>query len=203
MNIGERIKEARLKKQMTQDQLGEALGGLTGPTISAIEKGTAKTFRDPALILRAAKILAVSPIWLQFGFGDAELISETVPLIDWEDLIKGPIKPSQIKRRIGTTVAVSPNSFALTVQGNSMIAQSGNEMSFREGMIVIVDPEAPLKPNSFVIASHDKVPMLRKFVEDSGKKYLQPLNQLFKQELVTNKVKLHGVVRAVLQEEFD
>lgn len=203
MNIGERLKQARLKKQMTQDQLGQALGGLTGPTISAIESGTAKTFRDPDLILKAAKILAVSPIWLQFGMGDAELIRETVPLIDWEDVLKTPIKPSKVKRCIGTTVAVSSKSYALKVDGNSMVAQSGNEVSFREGMLVIVDPEVTPKANSFVVASNNKAPMLRKLVQESGKQYLQPLNRLFQQELVTNKTKFHGVVRAVLQEEFD
>lgn len=203
MNIGERLKQARLKKQMTQDQLGQALGGLTGPTISAIESGTAKTFRDPDLILKAAKVLSVSPIWLQFGLGDAELIRETIPLIDWEDVLKTPIKPSKVKRSIGTTVAVSSKSYALKVDGNSMVAQSGNEVSFREGMIIIVDPEVAPKANSFVVISNNKVPMLRKLVHEGGKKYLQPLNQLFQQELVTTKTKFHGVVRAVLQENFE
>lgn len=203
MSIGERLKEARLKKQMTQDQLGQALGGLTGPTISAIENGTAKTFRDPDLVLEAAQILAVSPIWLQFGLGDAELISETIPLIDWEDVLKLPVKPSQIKRRVGTTLAVSPKSFALKVNGNSMVAQSGDEVSFRQGMIVIVDPEISPKPNSFVVASNNKETVLRKFVHEGTKKYLQPLNRLFQQEIVSNKTKVHGVVRVILQEEFD
>ncbi len=202
MEFGERLKQARLKAGMTQDKLGQALGGLTGPTISAIEKGTAKTFRDPALVLEAATLLAISPIWLQLGIGDAELISETIPLISWEDVIKSPAKRTKILRRIGTTVAVSPKSFALTVDGNSMVAQSGNEVSFRAGMIIIIDPEADVKPNAFVIASNNKVPMLRKLVKEGGKQYLQPLNPLFQQEEVSKKTKIHGVVRAVLQEEF-
>jgi len=101
--------------------------------------------------------------------GDAELISETIPLIDWEDILKLPVKPSKIKRRIGTTVAVSSKSYALKVEGNSMVAQSGNEASFREGMIVIVDPDVPAKNNSFVIASCNKVPVLRKLVQEAGK----------------------------------
>jgi len=202
MSIGKRLKQARLNKQMTQDQLGQALGGLTGPTISAIESGTAKTFRDPSLILKAAKILGISPIWLQFGIGDSELISETVPLIDWEDILT-PIKPSKIKRRIGTTVAVSPKSYALRIDGNSMVAQSGSEVSFREGMLIIVDPEIRPHVNSFVIASNNKIPMLRKLIQESGKQYLQPLNRLFQQEVVNNKTKFYGVVRAALEEEFD
>jgi SOS-response transcriptional repressor LexA len=188
---------------MTQDQLGQALGGLTGPTISAIESGTAKSFRDPDLILKAAKVLGISPIWLQFGMGDVELIRETVPLIDWADVLKTPIRPAKVKRCIGTTVAVSPKSYALKVDGNSMVAQSGNEVSFREGMIVIVDPEVAPKPNSFVITSHNKVPMLRKLVQEGTQQYLQPLNQLFQQELVNSKTKFHGVVKAILQEELN
>lgn len=202
MKFGERLKQARLNKGITQDQLGQALGGLTGPTISAIEKGTAKTFRDPELILQAAQILSVSPIWLQFGLGDAQLVTETIPLIDWEEVIKTPAKRDKVLRRIGTTVAVSSKSFALKVTGNSMVAQSGNEVSFREGMIIIIDPEAEAKPNTFVIASIGNTPTLRKLVKDGNKQYLQPLNPLFPQEEVNKKVKVHGVVKALLQEEF-
>jgi SOS-response transcriptional repressor LexA len=83
-----------------------------------------------------------------------------------------------------------------------MVAQSGNEVSFREGMIIIVDPEVAPNANSFVVASNNKDFMLRKLVHDSGKKYLQPLNRLFEQEVVTSKTKFHGVVKAILQEEL-
>lgn len=83
-------------------------------------------------------------------------VSETIPLIDWGEVIKTPAKRNKALRRIGTTVAVSPKSFALKVNGNSLVVQSGNEVSFREEMIVIVDPQAEIKPNSFVVASTDK-----------------------------------------------
>ncbi|MBS0289299.1 MAG: helix-turn-helix domain-containing protein [Proteobacteria bacterium] len=202
MSLGERVKEARLKKGLTQDELGEALGGLTGPAISSIEKGIAKTFRDPKLFLEVAKILEVSPIWLQFGLGDAELITETVPLIDWEDVKQLPVRPSMIKRRLGTTLSVSPKSYALKVIGNSMTAQNGNETTFKEGAIIIVDPEVTPKPNSFVVVSHDGGLMLRKLVQDGGKQYLQPLNRLFQQETVNSKTKFYGVVRSILIEDF-
>lgn len=201
MQLGQRLKQARLSKGITQEQLGDALGGLTGPTISAIEKGTAKTFRDPALVVKAAQILGVSPIWLQFGLGEEELINEAIPLIDWDDITK-PSARRNVLRRIGTTVAVSPKSFALTVSGNSMVAPSGNEVSFREGMVIIVDPEAEVKPNSFVIASNGDSPMLRKLVKDGHKQFLQPLNPLFQQEEAGKKCKVIGVVRSLLQEEF-
>lgn len=203
MKIGERLKQARLKKGMTQDELGEALGGLTGPTISAIEKGTAKSFRQPEILLLAAKILGVSPIWLQFGLGDADLIKETIPLIDWQEVLQLPVRPEKIRRRIGTTVAVSPKSYALKVQGNSMVAQSGNDHTFKEGSIIIVDPEVTPTSNSFVVASQNETPVLRKLVQESGKQYLQPLNSLFQQEDVNEKTQFHGVVRAILIEEFN
>ncbi|MBS0289774.1 MAG: helix-turn-helix domain-containing protein [Proteobacteria bacterium] len=201
MSLGERLRQARIKKDMTQDELGEALGGLTGPAISAIEKGIAKTFRDPEILLQASKILEVSPIWLQFGLGEAELITETVPLIEWCDVLKLPVKPSMVKRRLGTTIAVSPQSYALKIEGNSMEAVTGSEVTFPEGAIVIVDPEVTPKANNYVIAMNDS-PILRKLVQEAGKQYLQPLNRLFQQQLVTTKTKFFGVVRALLQEEF-
>jgi len=69
-------------------------------------------------------------------------------------------------------------------------------------MIVIVDPEIEPRPNSFVIALNNKSLMLRKLVKESGKQYLQPLNQLFQQEPVTANTRFYGVVKAVLQETF-
>ncbi len=203
MSIGERLKQARLKKNMTQDELGQALGGLAGPTISAIEKGTAKNFRDPQHIFSAAKTLGVSPIWLQFGLGDEDLIQETIPLINWEDVLKLPVSPEKILRRVPTTVSVSNKSFALKIYGNSMAAPSGSEITFKEGSIVIIDPEAKLKPNSYVITTHNETTLLRKIVQDGSKRYLQPLNHLFQQEQVTDQTQFHGVVRALLLEEFD
>ena len=71
MNTGERIKEARKKKGLSQQELAEKLGYRDKSAISKIECG-----RDiPKNILTAlSKVLDVSPMYLM-GW-DEELISE-------------------------------------------------------------------------------------------------------------------------------
>jgi len=68
--FGERLREARKNKKLSQGQLAK-LVGVKQPTISELEsegKGSSNT----ALI---AKVLGVSPIWLSEGKGDKELKS--------------------------------------------------------------------------------------------------------------------------------
>ena len=63
MQLGQRLKQARLSKGITQEQLGDALGGLTGPTISAIEKGTADKLDNPLKNAPHSAAMVVANEW--------------------------------------------------------------------------------------------------------------------------------------------
>lgn len=75
MTIGERIKSARLKKGLTQEELGKMLG-VQRAAINKYEKGTVTKF-DRVAIGRLAMALDVSPSWLQckddYDFYSAEI----------------------------------------------------------------------------------------------------------------------------------
>ena len=61
--IGIRLRETRIERSLTQEQLGE-LAGTNQAVIQKIENG--KSFR-PRLIMEIAESLEVNPAWLQFG----------------------------------------------------------------------------------------------------------------------------------------
>ncbi len=63
--IAERIKQARLDKGMTQDELAKALGLKSRSSINKIEKDTYELGLDR--IKKIAKVLDVDPDYLVFG----------------------------------------------------------------------------------------------------------------------------------------
>ena len=67
-DIAERIKEARLAKGMTQDELAKALGLNSLTSINKMEKNTYEIGLDR--IKEIARILEVDPDYLVFGDSD-------------------------------------------------------------------------------------------------------------------------------------
>ena len=77
MNIGQRIKQARLSRRpkMTQQQLADAIF-VSRPAVTQWETGETKTLEGENL-LRVAKALEVSPEWLMYGTGPGPGFSTT------------------------------------------------------------------------------------------------------------------------------
>ena len=69
MNIGQRIKQARLahKPKMTQQQLADAVG-VSRPTVTHWETGDNRMLEGDNLV-RAARALGVATEWLLYGTG--------------------------------------------------------------------------------------------------------------------------------------
>ena len=71
MNIGQRIKQARLahKPKMTQQQLADAVG-VSRPTVTHWETGDNRMLEGDHLV-RAAQALGVATEWLLYGTGSS------------------------------------------------------------------------------------------------------------------------------------
>jgi transcriptional regulator with XRE-family HTH domain len=65
MNIGERVRQARLEKRMTQGDLAAKVG-IRQPTLSELEKGDSNSTSH---IAKLAAALGVSALWLETGRG--------------------------------------------------------------------------------------------------------------------------------------
>jgi SOS-response transcriptional repressor LexA len=92
---------------------------------------------------------------------------------------------------VPTSVPVKRHTFALRVSGDSM------EPEFREGMVLIVEPEMEAHPGDFVIAKNaDNGTTFKQLVKDGADWYLKPLNERYPIKPL-GKNKIVGVVRAV------
>ncbi|EOM2314415.1 LexA family protein, partial [Escherichia coli] len=81
---------------------------------------------------------------------------------------------------ISTTTKASDRSFWLEVKGHSMTAPQGGKPSFPEGMLILVDPEREIEDGDFCVARMNGDEFtFKRFIRESGKAYLEPLNPRF------------------------
>lgn len=170
MKIGERIKQARLKKGYSQTELAQLLGYKSRSSINKIEIGERDIPKNN--ILKFAELLEVSPSYLMGWDNDANENSSLDELINKYDNLK-PIKLKKFPL-LGEIACGKPifadedkesfimadmdinADFCLTAKGDSMInarIQDGDIVFIKEmpmvenGEIaaVIIDDEATLK----------------------------------------------------------
>ena len=190
MTIGEKIKQARIDKGLTQEELAEKLGYKSRSSVNKIETGGRDIPRSQ--IKRIAEILDVSPISL-LGFEDEK---PTEPLTELTAQFDN-IRPVQLKRfpMLGEIACGEPiwadedheshimadmdiqADFCLRAKGDSMI----NARIF-DGDIVFIK-EMPIVENGDSAAVIiDNEATLKRFYYDKENNYLQLIaeNPLYK-----------------------
>ncbi|WP_028715520.1 LexA family protein [Pantoea ananatis] len=93
----------------------------------------------------------------------------------WLEAIE-PYKLHEIDEWPETTINAGPQSFWLTVRGDSMTSPVG--FTVPEGMIILVDPSKEAKSGKLVVAklTNDNEATFKMYIEDAGRKFLKPLN---------------------------
>lgn len=121
-------------------------------------------------------------------------IGGTVPLIsftqagDYVEVIDN-LQPGQ-GERIDTSAPVKRYTFALRVEGDSMADE------FKEGTIIIVEPEMEAVPGHFVVVrTTDNLTTFKQLVQDGGDWYLKPLNDRYPIKPLPKDAVIVGVVR--------
>lgn len=100
------------------------------------------------------------------------------------------------ERWIPCPVAHSKHTYALRVRGDSMLAPFGSSVSFSEGTLIYVDPEAPLLSGKKVIAKllDSNEVTFKVYREEDGKKWLFPLNPQYDKIELVEGMHICGVV---------
>ncbi|ELG3573351.1 helix-turn-helix domain-containing protein [Salmonella enterica] len=149
MNLASRVKHRRQDLGLTQAEVAER-AGIRQQSIDAIESG--KTLK-PRNLLQLAEALQCDPKWLLCGgaiIPNIDLGAKRVPLISYVHAgafaTEDPIIQDENFEYVLTTAPVSGRAFALQIKGDSMVPE------FREGDIVIIDPEEYPTPGEFVVA---------------------------------------------------
>jgi len=152
MGLAERVKQKRIEIGLTQTEAAE-LAGIRQQSWQSIEDG--KTLK-PRNIIGIAKALNCDPAWLMNGGAFkpiAEVNSRRVPLISYVQAgalaEKSPIEAFDGSLEyILTDSELSEHSFGLRIEGDSM------EPDFKDGDVIIVDPEVEPTPGEFVVAKN-------------------------------------------------
>ncbi|SXK95384.1 LexA family protein [Klebsiella pneumoniae] len=152
MGLAERVKSKRIELGLTQTEAAER-AGIRQQSWQSIEDG--KTLK-PRNIIGIAKALNCDAEWLMNGGtfkSIAEVSSRRVPLISYVQAGALAERPT-IEALDGdleyilTDFELSEFSFALRIEGDSM------EPDFKEGDVIIVDPELEPMPGEFVVAKN-------------------------------------------------
>lgn len=195
MPLWKRLREAREKAELSQDDVGK----LFKPSISRAavaqweqEHGTQpEAWRLPILarayqtstdtLLGSSGARQNSPEYIVGNTAPGPELS-TVPLLSWAQA--GRFEPGGYPSSAGsggkliyTSKRVSPRAYALIIRGDSM-ENPGSGPTFPEGCVIIVDPDKPAELGSFVVARFPQATeaTFKQLVEDAGKRYLKPLN---------------------------
>jgi len=208
MSLGQRLKQAREKAQISQRGLAKR-SGLSQQLISKLENGLVESTTE---VFRLAEALGVDPRWLATGKGsqrsegnvaEGPAIMAYVPLISWVAAgnwreVVDPYPPGGGESLVPVTCRVGKNAYALRVQGDSM------EPVFPNGSIVIVDPAGEPRHGSYVIVRLDDAEQatFKQLVIDGGIRYLKPLNPRYPVMEIRERATVCGVVRQMVM-DFD
>lgn len=156
----ERIRELRKKHGLTQQKLGELIG-VKKSSISQWENDEHSPSGDN--LAQLSKVFGVSAHWLSTGKGSPELSNvepavipqgSRVPVLSyvqaghWREMCDQATAFDGNVEYVTASVDVGPCGFGLWLRGKSM------EPFFKEGDLIIVDPDEAPRPGDYVVAKN-------------------------------------------------
>ena len=206
MTLRDRIQEV-VEAGYTQAKLAKA-AGKTPAAVTFWLDGSSKNIKsDSAAGIQA--LTGFNAVWIATGKGPKKVLTVqepsptygprmggSVPLIS--DVQAGSFKEHVDNFHQGdggielipTTVPVQRYTFELRVAGDSM------EPEFREGMILVIEPEIEPMPGDFVVAKNGDGTTFKQLVKDGDDWYLKPLNPRYPIKPL-GESHIIGVLRAV------
>ncbi len=197
--IAQRIREARLSKQLDQADLAAKIDIATR-TVQRWEKG--EQVPDSNYLMRIAKVTNVSAHWLLTGEGDmfardqqrinvlplptnrykkVQLVS--LPLLSSVPggALSQTFHPDHVDRYITVDDVRDANAFALEVKGNSMSPRIEN------GDIIIVSPKHEVRSGDICVVRVDEEDTVKRIRIDEHFVHLIPLNPEFEPMVIRKK----------------
>lgn len=196
-----RIKERLKALGMTQDALARKVG-LTRSAITHYLTGR----RVPSLhqFSKLAEVLEANPSWLQFGSpleSPAQKVSRLmaslhpVPILSWEQAADftdlRDLDLANIKEWVPNYFSQKTDVYGLKIKGDAMISPNGQNKSFHEGDIIVVNHNSVATAGDFVVAKLLDTNELnfKQYVVDAGKRYLKPLNPQYPTMEITDRIR--------------
>lgn len=213
MEFKDRLRARMTDLKLTATELSSKIG-VSKATITFWRNGT--NGATGSNLMELARALQCSPQWLETGKGDMQEASRSggepanfalmeapdrmyrYPVVSWVAAGGWTEAVEPLPTGIGDRYEISDYkakgpAFWLEVRGDSMTALSGT--SIPEGMMILVDTEADVRPGKFVVAKlpNSEEATFKKLVEDAGRRYLKPLNPEYSMIKCTDDCKIIGV----------
>ena len=206
MNMGERLKELRLKKGATQEEVGKIIN-VTKPTIMKYEKGLVENLKRSS-IEKLAKYFDVAPSYLMcLDENEIDCLGNPVTSIPILGTVKAGYDYLAQENWIGTIdvetslVGNGNEYFALKVHGDSM------SPVLIEDDIVIIKKQNDFENGDIVVAIiNGNEATIKKGKKSDSSILLQPLNSAYepliftKIEMKTIPVTIIGIVKQLKRE---
>lgn len=180
MSVHTLIREGRKRLAMSEQQFADAVGVSRGAVQQWERPGGTAPKRSNQR--RVADLLGISVAELVSGGSNVSPgfdVRAEVPLISGVQAgnytVIDNFKPKVGLEMVPVTVSIKRHTFALRVQGDSMVGDSLD--SFPEGSLLIVEPDMEAVPGDYVIAlnSYNET-TFKQLIKDGGELYLKPLN---------------------------
>jgi len=209
MSFGDTLKRLRADAGFSQRALAKMLG-LSPAAIQRWESG--KVLPQAGRIREISSALGVTQtelLGLQSELSSAEHPGGRVPLISWVHAGQWGeavdiYEPGVAEEWIPVRGSLSPNAFALSVSGDSMVSPFGNR-SYPPGTVIVVDPASTPAPGRRVVAKWvdggDHHVTFKELQSDAGRYYLKPLNPQYPTIPMTPDCEIVGVVVAAYHED--
>ena len=204
MDMGDRLKELRLKKGVTQEEVGKVIG-VAKATIMKYEKGLVKNLKRNKIEI-LAKYFDVTPSYLMCLEDKVDELGNPVVEIPILGTVKAGYDYLAQENWIGTTdiskkLAETGEFFALKIHGDSMAP------TFIENDTVIVRKQDDFESGNIVVAliNGDEA-TIKKAKKSENSILLQPLNTSYepliftKEEMKSIPVKIIGIVKKMDRE---
>lgn len=206
MNMGERLKELRLKKGATQEEVGKIIN-VTKPTIMKYEKGLVENLKRSS-IEKLAKYFDVAPSYLMcLDENEIDCLGNPVTSIPILGTVKAGYDYLAQENWIGTIdvetslVGNGNEYFALKVHGDSM------SPVLIEDDIVIIKKQNDFENGDIVVAIiNGNEATIKKGKKNDSSILLQPLNSAYEpliftyDEMKTIPVEIIGIVKQLKRE---
>ncbi|TPG78394.1 S24 family peptidase [Pseudomonas arsenicoxydans] len=201
----ELVKAKMSDLKVTQEVLADRLGMSQGGVGHWLNKRRQPSIQDMNRVLRALGMdfLEVAMVIREVLQDDEPCLSHKYnpyfryPVSEWREpmqLRDGELAVYGKPRFELTDYHAQGAAFWLVVVGDAMTAPTG--VSIAEGMMILVDPAIVPEPGKLVIAqwSDSTEATFRKLIEESGQRYLVPLNPTYPKALYTDDCRILGVV---------
>lgn len=180
MSVHTLIREGRKRLAMSEQQFADAAGVSRGAVQQWERPGGTAPKRSNQR--RVAELLGVSVAELMSGGSNVRPgfdVRAEVPLISEVQAgnytVIDNFNPKDGLERVPVTIPIKRHTFALRVQGDSMVGD--NTDSFPEGSLLIVEPEMQALPGDYVIAlNSENQTTFKQLIRDGGELFLKPLN---------------------------